>query len=1252
MAWDPLAGEAGPTEVTHLPGSSPRRPIAGDRQSPKLGLVNACLRRASSALAFPLIVVLGLAVAIGAASGSGRVSGGQASAEYLSGSLSDRIVSVTQGWGEMGFDVCAHMPGQSPLKLRIGDKEYAHGLGHHANGEIVVDLGRQFLTFAAEVGVEWQGQNAGSVRFQVFVDDKQAFDSGIMHESDAARPVSISVKGARILRLVAEDGGDGITCDAADWAEARLTRDSSPPKESRMDAIDMAPFATVASWDPRSTMGTGATRVMEFPAKDVAPYKELLAGADSSYAVPDVGGVGCIGLQWVENRNLRELSLRFPPGVGLPSPSQVSMQFWEGESVWQGNWVDSGLKAQASGDALTWRIGLNALSRGTPKVRWLVRGARVGLRVRQIRALTRSLARDVRLRIEPASAKSLRPAEITLYNGVLLGGNGANRRSWDGKTPLEMTVRTAITQSYKADRTVLRFRMPDSAFGVAVEDLLTHDAVYVPTANLFVTRVPAPKSKAAFMAGLAGRSSVLADVRRRPDQSFPQAWKVVHNPVQDLGPMLLSLACDNRKFEVAREGSVAFNTYDEPDEAKWEMEYAPGAWVLATKCGVAGELPVKRHLEGGWYPIPTAEVAEGDVRYRQATCVAPWSPAKKGAPAWLRERAACVTEVEVKNGGKAASEARFAFALNSRDHQAVTVKEVSEGFLVLAGNRVLAFIDSREAGSLSLAPGGEGFLLSGSLPSGGAARLTITLPAWKIGADDYRGLLESGDPESKTKSYWSQTLASAMTIDIPDAFLTNLIRASQVSCLIAARCEDGGARIAPWISADRYGPLESEANSIMRGMDMNGQTDFARRCLDYFLAKTNPAGFITTGYTLVGTGECLWTLGEHYERTRDRAWLRRNAALIKRICRWVIQQRQKTKLLDARGGKVPEYGLMPPGVTADWGRFSFRLFNDGQYQLGLDLAGRALRDLGDPSAKSILADASAYRTDILRAYYWAEARTPVVPLASGAWVTGAPSLLDCFGPVEEFFPGEDAGRTWCYSIEVGAHQLVANGILPSRSSEADSIVNNLEDVQFLRSGWGDYPEERNRTDVFDFGGFSKLQPYYTRIAEVHALRDDVKPFIRSYFNTIPALVSGEDLTFWEHLHTMGGWNKTHETGWFLCQTRTMFVTERGDDLWLAPFVTNRWLKDGMRVSVRNAPSKFGTVSYSLRSSVASRKIDAVIELPNGFRGRRLVLRLRHPDGRRLRSVTVQGKPWRSFDARNDTVTLRPESKRITVSAKY
>ena len=259
-------------------------------------------------------------------------------------------------------------------------------------------------------------------------------------------------------------------------------------------------------------------------------------------------------------------------------------------------------------------------------------------------------------------------------------------------------------------------------------------------------------------------------------------------------------------------------------------------------------------------------------------------------------------------------------------------------------------------------------------------------------------------------------------------------------------------------------------------------------------------------------------------------------------------------------------------MTADWNRFSYRLFNDIQYCRGLQTAAEALAEIGYADAPALLADAKAYRADLQRAYRWTKARCPVVPLANGAWVSNYSGMLDCLGNIEELVPSEDANRTWGYAVEIGMYQLAANRLVDPRCDEVTQMMDYLEDHQFLRSGWFDYPEQQNRQNVFCFGGFSKIQPYYCRGAEVYALRDDVKPFLRSYFNALSAMLNAENLSLWEHFHDSGAWNKTHETGWFLCQTATMFVLDRGDELWLAPMVTNRWLQDGMKVEVRNAPN--------------------------------------------------------------------------------
>jgi hypothetical protein len=353
---------------------------------------------------------------------------------------------------------------------------------------------------------------------------------------------------------------------------------------------------------------------------------------------------------------------------------------------------------------------------------------------------------------------------------------------------------------------------------------------------------------------------------------------------------------------------------------------------------------------------------------------------------------------------------------------------------------------------------------------------------------------------------------------------------------------------------------------------------------------------------------------------------------------------------------VPEFGLAPPGVSADWNRFAYRLFNDSQYCYGLQSAGRALADIGDPAGETILEDANRYREDIRRAFHWTQARSPVVSLRNGTWIPGDPPLLGYFGNIEGFLPGEDESRSWCYGIELGSHHLAVNRVFDPASKDVDWMIDYLEDVRFLRTRLLNPPDEKAGRDAYAVGGYGKQQPYYCRITELHGLRDDVKPFLRSYFNAIPSVVCGEDLSFWEELEGndigCGAFNKTHETGWFLSQTHTMFVTERGDELWLAPFVTNHWLKDGMKVSVRNAPTRFGKVGYTITSHVAEGEIDAVVRLPVNCTAKKVVLRLRHPEGKPMQSVTVQGNPHTDFDPKKETVTFEPSGEIVTVRAAY
>ena len=110
--------------------------------------------------------------------------------------------------------------------LVIAGQEYRHGLLAHAPSKLVVQLDSPGKTFSAIVGVdsnEQTRQGQGSVVFVVTAGGKIAVQSAVLREGMNGVPVVVDLDGATSFVLEATDAGDGIACDHADWAEAKVT---------------------------------------------------------------------------------------------------------------------------------------------------------------------------------------------------------------------------------------------------------------------------------------------------------------------------------------------------------------------------------------------------------------------------------------------------------------------------------------------------------------------------------------------------------------------------------------------------------------------------------------------------------------------------------------------------------------------------------------------------------------------------------------------------------------------------------------------------------------------------------------------------------------------------------------------------------------------------------------------------------------------------------------------------------------------
>ena len=132
--------------------------------------------------------------------------------------------SANSGWKTVNKDKSV-----DNNKLALTDEEgqaisYDRGIGTHATSTIIYDLSdKDYEYFSSYVGVDREMYGSvGSISFEVYVDGEKKFDSGIMNSRDPQKYVEVDINGAKELKLVVKDGGNGNGSDHATWGDAKL----------------------------------------------------------------------------------------------------------------------------------------------------------------------------------------------------------------------------------------------------------------------------------------------------------------------------------------------------------------------------------------------------------------------------------------------------------------------------------------------------------------------------------------------------------------------------------------------------------------------------------------------------------------------------------------------------------------------------------------------------------------------------------------------------------------------------------------------------------------------------------------------------------------------------------------------------------------------------------------------------------------------------------------------------------------------
>jgi len=238
---------------------------------------------------------------------------------------------------------------------------------------------------------------------------------------------------------------------------------------------------------------------------------------------------------------------------------------------------------------------------------------------------------------------------------------------------------------------------------------------------------------------------------------------------------------------------------------------------------------------------------------------------------------------------------------------------------------------------------------------------------------------------------------------------------------------------------------------------------------------------------------------------------------------------------------------------------------------------------------------------------------------------------------------------WIRNILYGAHVLVDCGVFDADEPAATWILEDYEDNLFMAPDSLSVPDR----DWFSRGGVA-LQPDLVNLFVSYLERDQLPQALRSFYNDFAISYYPDVNAFTEWVPTLGigggPFHKTSDEAAFLTWLRLMLVRESGDRLYLDSGAPRAWFLPGRRIQVDGAATFFGDLSFRIESHTERGFIEARITPPQRSRPKQIVLRLRHPSGKRIVRVELSGENWTQFDAERETIILPRDERVITVRA--
>jgi hypothetical protein len=825
---------------------------------------------------------------------------------------------------------------------------------------------------------------------------------------------------------------------------------------------------------------------------------------------------------------------------------------------------------------------------------------------------------------EPAEAKPRTEHSIWNYLLTRSDGDTANRLRND--------------PAFQVDPRLLTVQLNEEGtrgFSVSVEQLLRERALWVPDLDVFLAAGDewiALEQHQAAIQPYAGQR-ILDQLEREPEATYEQytaRWEDLGSPAyqnpHSVPPgHIVGVTWDSAipKFGIDRWAGVT-NDYGNPDKFKFQLDLHGWEWK-------------GQRLTDG-LPVLTTTFERSAVRLEVEQFAYPLL----GPPPQRRGDIAMVLLQKVR--ATALDGTARTVRLNLRHERslpdAIGVAHLGPTVLVeeTSSHRVLFSAQGVDAISdVTCTDKSVTAALVLNVPATGAKEIVLKLPSPLVEPDARATLagLDHAAARAATLRFWEDYLARGAQFRVPEQVVNDLFRANLWHALRLPRRHGGqqpGVRMdLPYsnFAYDQRGtpwPVNQAIYVDYMLYDLRGYHAVSAEELAAIYRNNQESNGHVGGYANWGvyTPSMLVAVAQHGLLSGDQATIDALLPATLRAGDWCLAE-----IARAQQAAGPAPGLIGAPLNDLSHEPRAWAFNQAYFYAGCERLARLLRRLQHPRAAEFQQAADQMRQAVERGFGQAAMRAPLVPLRDRTWIPYVPA--DASTPrrlLEVWYPTD---------VDTGSLHLSRLAALDPRGPLTTYLLHDHEDNLFL-NGWG-----------------MANEPVYNQHATAYLLRDDAQPAIRAFYSMLACAFSHSVLEPVEH---RWGWGQyfgppSTDGAWFDLYRHMLIQEQEDETLVLLPATPRKWLEDGKQIEIRRAPTDFGPLSMTVESRAASGTIRANLDMPRRCRPQELLVRLRHPAGKRLAAVKVNGGDWPQFEPEKEWVRIaNPDQLRYEIVASY